>query len=239
MCVLCQRITNASQTIDREKQNTQWERDYYYVRYIATNIFHFSRNPKSNFLPEVYELICLTLSWFPCVVVWVFGKFTYNDRCVHTLTYVCLLVIQPASLLGLLACLYVSFYMCLYEYCGRNIVMNFFFVIGLFIMIEMRWNVLFRIKTIDEIYSFYYCCYNISVIRSAVTNSIFSISFNLISLKLTFVGKFTLFFAFDIRIALRYRLHIMMMTMMMNFTWELSTTQQITAQYNHVIYLNH
>lgn len=100
---------------------------------------------------------------------------------------------QSASLLGLLACLYVSFYMCLFEYCGRNIVMNFFFVIGLFVIIEMRWNVLFRMETIDEIYSFYYCCYNISVIRSAVTNSIFSISFNFISLKLTFVGQFTLF----------------------------------------------
>lgn len=143
---------------------------------------------------------------------------------------------QPAWLTCLFVCLVLHVFVWILwsEYCYE-----FFFVIGLFIMIEMRWNVLFRIKTIDEIYSFYYCCYNISVIRSAVTNSIFSISFNLISLKLTFVGKFTLFFAFDIRIALRYRLHIMMMTMMMNFTWELSTTQQITAQYNHVIYLNH
>lgn len=113
MCVLCQRITNASQTIDREKQNTQWERDYYYVRYIATNIFHFSRNPKSNFLPEVYELICLTLSWFPCVMVWVFGKFTYNDRCVHTLTYVCLLVIQPACLAYLPVCMSRSTCVCM------------------------------------------------------------------------------------------------------------------------------
>lgn len=185
MCVLCQRITNASQTIDREKQNTEWTRevvrDYYYVRYIATNIFHFSRKPKSNFLPEVYELICLTLSWFPCVMVWVFGKFTYNDRCVHTLTYVCLLVIQPASQPAWLICLFVCLVLHVFvwilwsEYCYE-----FFFVIGLFIIIEMRWNVLFRIKTIDEIYSFYYCCYNISVIRSAVTNSIFSISFNFI-----------------------------------------------------------